>query len=350
MKSRFWLYFYFVIMLLAIAAVMFLRPHNHSQTDTISERKIIQTVEHSTAKTNTTRLSVTNSLPAVSQTNSQPFVSDDVRRQIILEQFLVKNNKPIDFYGRFIDQESNPIVGVSIKVSINHLIMPSVPSATEVGSKYIDIQKTSDSDGRFEIHGETGKGIGIGLITKDGYLPSPKSPNGFGPSDGSLENPVVFKMWKVGDKAELTGSSKFWGIAPDKRVYTIDFVKQTKVESSNAPGDIRISVVRPPTILPRNRFDWSFSIEAVNGGLIQTTDDFMYLAPEAGYQGSYESVMASTNADWKGEIDGLQFYLKSRDGQVYGRFVFDLIPDYNDASVFKVNWAVNVSGSRNLQP
>lgn len=80
-----------------------------------------------------------------------------------------------------------------------------------------------------------------------------------------------------------------------------------------------------------------------------TDDEFMYLAPESGYQKTYTFTMSSTNANWKRELDGLRFYLKSRDGQVYGRFIFDIIPDYNDVSVFNVRWAVNPNDSRNLQ-
>lgn len=60
--------------------------------------------------------------------------------------------------------------------------------------------------------------------------------------------------------------------------------------------------------------------------------------------------MNSTNSGWSRELDKLQFYFKSRNGEVFGRLNFDLIPDYNNSSVFNVDWAVNPNGSWNLRP
>jgi len=41
---------------------------------------------------------------------------------------------------------------------------------------------------------------------------------------------------------------------------------------------------------------------------------------------------------------------ESRNGQVFGRIGFDLIPDYNNVSIFNVQYAINPNGSRDLQP
>jgi hypothetical protein len=87
----------------------------------------------------------------------------------------------------------------------------------------------------------------------------------------------------------------------------------------------------------------------VDGGIIATNDDFMYRAPEAGYRDKYEFAMPATSTNWLPEIDHQQFYVKSRNGQVFGSLEVRVIPDYNDRSVFDVHYAANPSGSRNLE-
>jgi hypothetical protein len=156
-------------------------------------------------------------------------------------------------------------------------------------------------------------------------------------------------MWKKGPTERLIVGSKFYGIAPDGRAYTIDFLQQKKMEEANSTGDIIVRIHRPATIPLRTKYDWSYSIEAINGGILHTDDEFVYLAPESGYQPKYELTMSVTNAHWQGGVRGEQFYLKSRNGQVYGSIVVEVIPDYRDKSVFNVQYHINPSGSRNLE-
>jgi hypothetical protein len=287
--------------------------------------------------------------PVVAQPRVQASVATNLeaKREAIIGQDISSKNMPIDFYGLVIDQDSNPLPGVKIKSSLRHWKM-APPDYGFIGADEIPLEATTGADGRFELTGASGDVFGV-LLYKDGYEAGSEK-NGFGAGSYSYANPVIFKMWKTGEKAQLVTGSKFWGIVPDGRVYTIDFLQGTKTESANTPGDIRISVLRSSQIQPRTKFNWSFSIQAIDGGLIETDDPFMYLAPGGGYESPYQFTMNATNADWKRELNGLQFYLKSRNGQLYGRVKFDIIPDYRDVSVFNVNWAVNPSGSRNLQP
>ena len=271
-------------------------------------------------------------------TNDTTVINDRIR------QYIEQANVPLAFYGRFIDQNSNPVPSVKISGGIRHWSAnPSVGST-------IRYERISDTEGRFEISGETGDGFDIESIGIADYDLSPKQSHTFGAVGGSYNDPVIFRLWKRTEKEQLITGSKFWGIEPDGRIYTIDFLQSQKQEGENLPGDIRISVSRPATVKPRERFDWSFTIEGIQGGILENNDEFMYLAPETGYQPVFTCVISSTNANWKPELDGLQFYMKSRDGKVYGSFQFDLIPKYNAVSVFNVQYRMNPNGSRNLQP
>lgn len=348
MKNRFWIFI--VILTMVILAIVYWWRLGQRTAILEPKQETVQLTNQSVGNVAIDTHNNANELPTTTYpTNPKPSVVNTASVAEVVEKLVNSRNASINFYGRFIDQYSNPVPDVKMKFGIERLTAPN-PALMEIGAKNIQLERTTDGDGRIEIHGEIGDGLGIGTVTKVGYLLSPKAPHGFGTSSGSYENPVIFKMWKEGEKPQLVGGSKFWSVTPDGQAYTIDLLKQSKVESSDAPGDIRIRIMRPAQIKPRTHFDWSFSIEAIQGGLVETEDEFMYLAPESGYEPSYQFTMVATNANWKRELDGFQFYLKSRDGQVYGRFVFDIIPDYNDTSVFNVNWAANPNGSRNLQP
>jgi hypothetical protein len=333
--------------MIAIIAVFFLRkPQIIQNAKNLAETNAAFTSSSKVFSTNTA-LATTSSVIIAPKSN---LIQYDREKTNAIQQYMESLNKPIDFFGQIIDQDGNPVSGVKVKVKIRH-IKVIVPAAWGDEDQIIPIEKETDLGGRFEIHDVAGvNGFDVESIQKAGYQLSPKAANHFSSSSGSLENPVIIKMWKMGEKAQLINGNKFWGIIPDYRTYTMDFLTQTKSDGNNVSGDIRVRIIRPAQVKPRERFDWSFEIEGIQGGIIQTQDDFMYQAPEAGYQPKYEFSMSTNNPNWKREMDGMQFYLQSRNGNVCGRFAVDVIPDYNEQSVFNVTFSVNPNGSRNLQP
>jgi len=261
-------------------------------------------------------------------------------------QLRTPENIPITFYGRVIDQDGRPLAGakISLVVVISHF--------AENGTEQKPVTLEADPNGDFTVTGFTAHAIDEISVQKHGYELSQKAKRGyrFGsiPDDYKPDpaNPVVFKMWKHQHPEPLVVGSKFYGIIPDGRSYTIDFLQQKKTDGINPSGDIIIRINRPAIIPPRTRFNWSFSIEAIDGGIIHTEDDFLYRAPESGYQTKYDFKMEATNSY---RYSNQQFYLKSRGGQAYGRFVVEVIPDYKDGGAFNVQYFINPAGSRNLE-
>jgi len=275
-------------------------------------------------------------------------------KAIQIQQILEGRNVPINFYGKVIDQDGNDLPNVHIRLNVQQPYF--VPATYSTEANYQKLERITDSKGYFSLENVKGASLAIESVEKEGYRLSSKTKNIYAYGDApqphhpDSQNPVIIKMWKLGEKAQLITGNKFWGIVPDGRVYTMDFIRQIKLESDNASGDIRFRMMRPAQVKPREKFDWSFEIEGVQGGVIQTQDDFMYLAPETGYQSKYEFSMSTNNPSWKREMDGMQFYFQSRNGSVYGQFTVDIIPDYNEQSIFNVKFSANFSGSRSLQP
>jgi hypothetical protein len=261
----------------------------------------------------------------------------------------IQRNTLINFYGKVVDQNDQPIAGAAVK-----LVVAADPSEDNVPEEK-DYALETDQDGKFSLTGAFGRALQIQSIEKSGYELSAKAQRGYpyllapGIHHPDANAPVLFKMWKRGTSEPLVGASKIYKVIPDGRPYTIDLLKHEEKPGISPPGDIIVRINRPEKLVPGKKFDWSYSVEAIDGGIIHTNSDFLYQAPETGYEPKYEFSAPATNALWFGGVRGEQFYIKSRGGQVYGRLEVEIITDYDDHAAFKVDSALNPAGSRHLE-
>lgn len=276
----------------------------------------------------------------------------------LLAQGFGSDNIPIAFYGKVVDQDGQPLTGavINMGLSVGELTpVPEAPGALLLRVRSDKATAETGTNGLFSLVGFSGRGVEIKSIIKKGYKLSDKTRLSYitvasaQPFHSDPNNPVVFKMWKREKREALIVNKEFFGVPPDGQSVTIDFVELRKTVGIR-PGDIIVRIKRPPTIEPHTRFDWSCSIKAVDGGLIHTDDEFLYEAPSSGYKPEYDFVMAKTNSGWVSEVKNQQFYLKSRNGAVYGSLVVEVVPKYNKVSSFNVTYIINPAASRNLEP
>jgi hypothetical protein len=301
-----------------------------------------------------------SSAPIVTASNPQATVpaTDEARKAAKLQErieaakeLLSSGNVSIRFWGRVIDQDDKPLDGVKIKGHVAHGYM-AVPGY--ISEKSDQFEVLSREDGNFTIEGLTGSVLEIAEVSKEGYEPSPANRWSFAYYDSSPSSifkpdpnaPVILRMWRKSGAARLIYADKFYGIVPDGRIYGIDMLKGQKVEGGS--GDFKVQIWRPTQINPQTKYNWSFVIEGVDGGVIESSDEFMYQAPESGYQPRYEYTMNPTDANWQ-EMVRKNFYVKSRSGQVYGRMNVEVRSSYQDKAVFSVKYFANPEGSRNLE-
>lgn len=262
--------------------------------------------------------------------------------EAIQSSLMEENKKTLDLYGLVVDQNGEPVVGAKVRGSIG-LNVNMVQSGGEL--HYTE----TDSQGRFNFLGIHGVGIGL-WPQKEGYfydlkLPSHR-PDNYQPAPN---NPIVLTMWKLKGAESMIHDSKFYGITPDARPYTIDLIERKKTEGQNAGGDLVIQIQRPAQISPGQKFDWSFAMSVIDGGLIEVTNKtYLNEAPENGYEQKHEIKSSASDPQWQSQIEET-FFLKSRSGQAYGHFHITVIPLYRDTAVFKIDSYINPSGSRNLE-
>lgn len=259
------------------------------------------------------------------------------------------NDEDIVLYARVIDQFGSPVVGAAVTGSIQ------INNGTRVGGDTVSL--ATDGNGFFTISGYKGKALGIN-VSKAGYILAstntyfiysllwPASRR-FTPDQG---NPMVIKMWK------LQGAEPLVNINQDYKLhYTGAPINFDLVAGKVVPvgGDVKITVNRPAgNVSEHNPQDWGFSIDVMDGGLIEASSKesaITFAAPEDGYQQN-DVLSASSNHTGIGVIQQ-DFFIQSRNGQVHSKLqiVFSINETPDGIMDIMFSGVANASGSRNWE-
>ena len=239
---------------------------------------------------------------------------------------------PISFYGRVEDDLGQPVAGASIDFSWVNL---SQAGTTQQHT-------TSDAAGLFSLTGAVGKALTV-QVRKEGYK------HYFSKNQSSFEyamfaepkyhepnqaKPVIFVLRKNREAEPLIvrknqetelklGESRSFTIGPSGAAI---IVERLAGEDSKARG-------------------WNARVRVPGGGLVLTTDEFPFEAPESGYVEAIEITGETPHPPvWMGDRGAL-FFVKTPQG--YSRVTVHYVPSmtwvYVD-SLFNPK-----PGSRNLE-
>ena len=252
-------------------------------------------------------------------------------------------NIPLDFYGRVVDQDGNPLHGVRIDLRLRHWNTAYSGSSTTVNLE-------TDTKGHFHAVDATGDAFDIESILKAGYELEPNTRRGYRAKGGSAAAPVEFKMWRSDIKEALISDSKSYRIVPDGRGYFIDLRNSTIGETG--VGDIKASINYVTEVVHGQTYDWSAQITVPNGGLLEETNvnSSMYLAPTNGYKSKFQLTQQILGGQ-SGSIGTRRFFLKLKNGEQYGRMEIQMNAPYNSQvpGRIRISHAINPSGSRTLR-
>jgi hypothetical protein len=264
------------------------------------------------------------------------------------EGLAAMNDVPMAFYGRLEDQFGSPVVGAQITGDIR--IYNGIQSTVE------HLKTVSDANGFFQLKGDKGESIGL-MPHKDGYVLATTGTE-FKYSymyDGHFtpdpNNPTVIKMWKLQGAEPLVGIDKNYKLHYTDAPMNFDLVAGKIVPVG---GDLKITVSRSAgEVSEHNPQDWSVQVEAVDGGLIETSvgeSRVTYAAPEDGYQPSAAFVMSTAAHSWHGAFDQM-FFVESRGGKVYSkvRLMFGINDTPDGFMDITFSGAANANGSRNWE-
>lgn len=353
MKTRFWKY----ILLLALTMLAFFLWKHRSKNTTVSDMPTGQTALQSKNTQNIiTPPSSTNTTALQNPPNptTQPQIQTTNSRLEKLKSLLESKNAPVSFYGHVVDQESNGVAGVQILMSVRQWGFGGAFDSW--GNKFPKFNRVTDSAGSFSLENVNGDSLTVESVTKEGYRLSPKTLKGYGYGDVSNphypdpQNPEVIKMWKLGESQQLVSHHLSGiGIPVDGQSVQFDLFNGKKVSSG---GQLIVRLKRDPQTLPPRgpRYDWSLELKIPNGGLVANQDEFMYQAPNGGYQEDFKFDMPKDATNWTTAINQ-QFYIELESGKSFGSLVVRLNTIHDTPPLgINLDMEINPNGSRDLQP
>jgi hypothetical protein len=275
-----------------------------------------------------------------------------------------RQNVPMRFYGRVLDQNNSPIPGTRVSGTYSGFTMAEHLQHRDFSPH--PITATTDENGYFELP----KLVGIELCLNDFermgyrfvehpwvYVYSNDTGPIFKPDPA---HPEIFAGWRESADAQTLTPINVKGGSPESAwKMSIWLDRRFRVEPGEAPdADLYISMSYS---MPRNLkvangpdsyYDWRAVIDVPHGGIMPTSDPYLYRAPESGYKSRYEYSRSATDTDWRPDNFGHRsFYIRYGNPPRFGNLTIELRTSArNGGSGFIIHGAVNPDGSTNLQP
>lgn len=253
---------------------------------------------------------------------------------------------PIDFYGRVIDQDNRPLPGATIQFTWNDTSARGTSKA----------ETMADATGRFSLVGPKGKALTVNVF-KNGYHTSGgRGGRGFEYAaffEGNFhrpdrERPVIFRLTKKLDPEPLIARHVSEDLSYDGGAYYYDLQRGTVDRDVPASESLKFSFERSQS--PQGKsFDWKVQVEAVNGNLQETKDEFAQLAPEDGYAAVWQDSSVATAQPFRRSAQA-RFYVHTGDNR-YARVDVELVHpnERNLGPNVTISSFLNPSGSHNLE-
>jgi len=334
-----------IIFLVAIVIMLWLRPNPpKTNSDSTTEPLIQSNSSASGLKNDNSSVAISSAPPS---TTNQNQIAVDRNNPESIRQYLLSQNVPVEFYGKVIDQDGNPLASAEVKGEVLH-VKVIVPAPWGDQDEIIPIDKKTGSDGRFEINGVSGRSFELEAIQKDAYEVEPAK-RSYGTTGGSFESPVIFKMWSTNIHEKLITGGKSFDIVPDGKPYFINLTEDTI--SKSGEGDLKVWILYTNQPVSGQLYDWSAEIDVINGGLLEEPlGSAMYEAPADGYVPAFQ-LQGQIKGGQRGDIGERQFYIKLKNGQEYGQMSIGLYAPFNDQTpgLVRLSYAINPSGSRILR-
>ncbi len=262
---------------------------------------------------------------------------------------------PITFYGRVVDQNGNPLPSVRVEMAI----VWWTNRVTGESALFRPTTTTTDADGNFQFTDGEGVSIWIHALNRKGYEPERESLRSFNYNAPSIRKPddpakpLVFRMWKEGTNQEYTYGSSAMGLPLDGSSQPLGLSSWPGTPSYEMTTNFTIRFRRRVDAKPGDKFDWSFVLEAKDGGILEEQDEFstMCLAPAEGYLPQYEFRMESGNPKWSDRVTK-RFYFRNQAGTAFGRatlYISQFEKHVSSTAGLVCSYRINTVGGRVLR-
>lgn len=260
--------------------------------------------------------------------------------------FAQRNNAPIAFYGRVVDQDGRPLQGVTVGFRVTAIPMIPVPWGPDETSKG---SRVTDQNGLFSVEGMRGVSLGVGSFEKSGYRESgfyrqghvryePHSPERHIPN---RDTPVEFMLIRDDQSRAEVAYDKILDFTWNAGPVTLNCGKMV--------GTIILTPVRNGmnSSNKMQAFEWSVEVRTEGFEIVLLPDSAIRVAPAAGYQPQSHLGFPLDSKKWRAR-ESCSYAIKTSGGN-YGIMKLQLAGDGEDGYMSgSVTIYLNKSGARNI--
>lgn len=268
----------------------------------------------------------------------------------------------MSFYGQVVDQHGEPVAGATLKVEGGGKLLAS-------GAGMYRAQ--TDDEGKFSVHMKGGsliiteishpnikflfpnhlQSLGAGGLTLWNHQ---RMKGGNEPlwSDYPEDNPYIFQAWRIDSDELVTNLKSDYDILRadcEGNIYTLDLLADARSKERKfqgvGDGQLRVRFFCEEAQATKTA-DWTLEIEAIDGGLLETDDIYMFKAPEVGYISSYRWTFHKDHPNYPG-ILSQKFYFYSNHGKEYGSLVLSFRV-FQGGPILNAKYNINPNGGRSL--
>ncbi len=263
----------------------------------------------------------------------------------------------VDFIGKILDQNSMPVSGAEINISVRYY--PFVPNL-DLSRSTSKFTAVTNADGIFAFEDLSGVSIIIDNISKQGYIfDTSENYYDFKSMDtsataklGSYSEPLLFRAWKQSGLKGSTYKTFEFYIVPDARKYFVDLDGEN-ITSDEGKSDLYISASRE-NMTNGDYFlnSWGIKLSIPGGGILKNSQEFNYMAPESGYLTDWEYEAGNTRSNWSPQFEQQDLFMLLHDGR-YVNVKLSVYPFYgyhNDKYRVVLEFALNEAGKRSFEP
>lgn len=285
--------------LLGVVAVILLWPEaskNKESSDDKTPPKISRNLESSDQESLGNVPPVKDSLSA-EQLRQIEQESEQSKMERMKDLLRRDYNTPIDFWGKAVDQDGNPIAGVKAEIVVDE----------HGGNKEYVV--FSDGEGLFEISGKKGARVRV-KVSLDGYAPTSDEKIGsrvfartiYYSTDAmpayappTRDNPQTFVLRKKNPLANLVYVTRK-NVPIDKN----GVAKKIKLEAEGKAIEVEVHCWSDcPVPFTYDKYDWRAEIRIAGGKLRSITELDPVTAPTDGYQQVFKVEMPKdTKGNW----------------------------------------------------
>jgi hypothetical protein len=263
----------------------------------------------------------------------------DKIRTVTEQQLNEQWNAPIIFYGKVVDEAGLGVSDAEVELVWN----------TVSGTSFRKLR--TSPDGTFEIEGINGYLLGVVEIKKEGYYTSKEDEKVF--YYGKLEDnhhpdrgvPSLFHLHKIHGAERLILVKRNLKVQRDGAPLTIDLTSGALVREGSETLTVQCWT-NDKDVSPLGHFDWRCRISINGGGLLLSTNEFDFTAPETGYTNVVRFEMLREKPEgWFNRVHANLFFKTAKTN--YGRLDFTMIASGDHYCM--IDSFLNPAGSSNVE-